>query len=133
MPRAAAMMTGTVNIHGEPILGVTVRAVDGSEIQLNAVVDTGFNGSLTLPAATIAALGYSWRGRGSAELANGQLEEFDMFAGTVLWNGSPRAVLVESAETDPLIRTALLRGMELVVQNIPGGAVLVRALPVASP
>src|SRR5207302_3254527 len=68
-PRAAGadMMTGIVNADLEPLLRLTVQDAGGQPHDVEAVIDTGFNGFLTLPPALIAALGLTWlcRHRGS--------------------------------------------------------------------
>lgn len=50
------MMTGLVTAGREAILRVPVRGTRGQEVPVEAVVDTGFNGFLTLPARLIADL-----------------------------------------------------------------------------
>jgi len=104
-------------------------AADGSEHELEPILDTGFNGSLTLTSAVIAGLGVPWRGRSLVTLANGATDYCDLFAVTVIWDGSPRAILVEAAETDPLIGMAMLRGYELRIQVWDGGQVMIVASP----
>lgn len=42
------MMTGSLISDGEPVLPVNVMGLDGSQ-DIEAVIDTGFNGELTLP------------------------------------------------------------------------------------
>jgi clan AA aspartic protease len=101
----------------------------GREQTLEAVVDTGFSGSLTLPPAVIARLGLLWRTRGSATLANGSVDQFDIYAATVLWDGAPRNILVEAADTDPLVGMRLLHRHDLRMQVIEGGTVTIEALP----
>jgi predicted aspartyl protease len=54
------MMTGTVNAELEPLLRLTVRDVHGQPNQVEAVIDTGFNGFLTLPPALLTTFGLPW-------------------------------------------------------------------------
>ena len=51
------MILGVVNAHSEATIRLPVRDAVGHEHEIEAVLDTGFNGSLTLPPALIAALG----------------------------------------------------------------------------
>jgi predicted aspartyl protease len=67
------MITGTVNPLQEARIPLTVRGPGGHEEDIEAVIDTGFTGWLTLPPALIAAMGLTWRGRDSAILADGRL------------------------------------------------------------
>jgi predicted aspartyl protease len=64
------VITGTVNARREGTIRLPVQGTDGRQQTIEAVVDTGFSGSLTLPPAVIAGLGLLWRTRGSATLAN---------------------------------------------------------------
>ena len=122
------MIAGRVNTHWEAVVRLAICTPDGAERSFDAIVDTGFNGSLTLPAKEVASLALPWRSRGSVVLANGAEEECDIFAATIIWDGMPRKVLVESAETEPLIGMNLLRGFELCVQVKDGGSVTLTPL-----
>ena len=123
------MVTGSVNSDLEAIIRLTVRGVAGKSKNVKAVVDTGFNGSLTLPPTLIAKLGLVWRSYGSATLANGSLDHFDVYSATVIWDGKPRKILVEAADTDPLVGMRLLAGYYLGIQTTVGGTVTIEIQP----
>lgn len=123
------MITGTVNPDREATIRLVVRGPAGQDQEVEAIIDTGFNGFLTLPPSVVAALGLPHLGRGRAILANGSDEFFDVHAVTVLWDGEPRAVEVDAADTDALVGMALLYGYELRVPVIDGGTVVIAALP----
>jgi clan AA aspartic protease len=123
------MITGIVNARHEILIRVPIRNAAGQEQEVEAILDTGFNGSLTLPAALIANLGLPWRSRGNAVLANGNVEQFDIYAATVVWDRLPRQILVQSIDTAPLLGMALLAGCHLRVQVTVGGTVQVEAIP----
>ena len=72
------MIIGVVNAQTEAIIRLPVRAADGREQEIEAILDTGFNGSLTLPPAVIASLGLQWRTRGLVMLANGTEDHCDI-------------------------------------------------------
>jgi clan AA aspartic protease len=126
------MITGVVNADREATIRLPVQDVSGREHEIEAVLDTGFNGSLTLPPALIATLGLPWRTRGLVVLANGAEEQCDIYAATLIWDGIPRRILVEAADTTPLIGMALLHGHEVRIQVVEGGGVIVEALPGAA-
>lgn len=65
------MITGIVTTAREAAISLTVRGPTGQEREIRAVIDTGFDGSLTLPPALIATLRLPWRRRGRALLADG--------------------------------------------------------------
>jgi len=123
------MITGAVTVHREAVIRLAVRCPAGHEQQIEAVVDTGFDGWFSLPPALIALLGLAWRRRGRALLADGRDTVFDIYEGTLLWDGSPRRVAVDEASTAPLVGMALLDGYELNVQVRSGGGVTIKVLP----
>ena len=123
------MIIGVVNTHTEATIRLPVRAADGRELEMEGVLDTGFNSSLTLSPAVIGSLGLRWRTRGLVMLANGSEDHCDIYAATVIWDGRPRNILVEAADTDPLIGMALLYGHALHMQVVEGGSVVSEPLP----
>ena len=73
-----------------------------------------------------------WRlpgGRGRVLLADGSESVCDIFAATVMWDGTRRRIAVDAADTPPLIGMALLHGYELTVRVVHGGDVHITALP----
>ena len=126
------MTTGTVTADLEPLLRLTVHDAGGTPHDLEAVVDTGFNGFLTLPPAVIAALGLPWLCRQQGQLADGSLLTFDVHVATVIWHGQPRGVEVEAADAQPLLGMAMMRGSELRIQVEAGGSVTISESPGAA-
>ncbi len=122
------MITGTVNVYREAIIRLVVHGPQGQEQEIETVIDTGFNGSLTLPPALISTLGFPFRRRGRALLADGSESLFDIFEAMVIWDDQPRRVSVDAADTDPLVGMSLLYGYELTVQAVDGGSVFIKAL-----
>ena len=123
------MMSGIVNTDLEPLLKLTVRDAGGQLHDCEAVIDSGFNGFLTLPPVLIAALGLAWLCRQQGQLADGSIQAFDVYVATVDWHGRPRSVEVEAADAEPLLGMALMQGSELRLQVVPGGSVLITELP----
>ena len=64
------MITGVAN-SSEGRIRITVRGSRGREQEVEAIVDTGYTASLTLPPALIAALGLRWQTLDTALLADG--------------------------------------------------------------
>ena len=123
------MISGIVNARLEATIRVSIRDAAGQHQDIEAVVDTGFSGSLTLPPTVITGLGLVWRSRGTAILANGSMDLFDIYTATVIWDGASRIILVEAADTDPLVGMRLIAGHDLRIQAVVGGAVTITALP----
>jgi clan AA aspartic protease len=123
------MIIGVVDANLEPRLLLTVRAASLQSHEVEVVIDTGFNGFLTLPPALIAALGLPWLCRQQGELADGSILVFDVYVAAVDWDGQPRSVEVEAADSQPLLGMALMQGSDLHMQVLPGGSVAITALP----
>jgi len=123
------MITGIVTVAREAVISLTVRGPNGQEQEIEAVIDTGFDGSLTLPPALITALGLPWRRRGRALLADGNESVFEIYEATVIWDGTIRRVSVDEVDVVPLVGMALLYGYELTVQIVEGGRVILKPLP----
>lgn len=122
------MIWGSVNAYHEAIIHLVVRGPQRQEQEINAVIDTGFTGFLTLPPSLITTLGLPFRRRGRAVLGDGSEILFDIYEATVLWDGQQRRVAIDSADTDSLVGMALLYGYELTVQAVVGGRVCIKAI-----
>jgi clan AA aspartic protease len=123
------MMTGFVNARREPTISLSLSGPGGQRQDLEGVVDTGFTGFLTLPPLVIAALGLPWRSGGAAILGDGSQVWFDVYEVGLLWDSQPRQLMVEAADTTPLIGMSLLDGFKLTVEAAIGGAVTIEAMP----
>ena len=123
------MIYGTVNADREAVLRLQVSGLPGQSKEIEAVVDTGFTGFLTLPFSVIAALGLTRISRGRAILANGTEEVFDIYEAQIDWDGQSRIIEADAAEVEPLIGMSMLYGYELRVRVVDGGTVTIEALP----
>ena len=122
------MMQGVVNQSCEAILPIVVKNNTTTQL-IDAVIDTGFSGFLTLPPNVIAALDLTWKGRDVATLGDGTSCIFDVYIATVIWDGQYRIIDINESETVSLIGMRLLRGYDLRIQTIEGGTVAIEALP----
>jgi clan AA aspartic protease len=122
------MIIGVVNEYHEAIIHLVVRGSNEPGQEIEAVIDTGFNGSISLPTSLIAELKLPFRSRGRAELADGSESIFNIFEAIVTWDGQPRRVAVDEANTDPLSGMSLLHSYELNVQVVKGGSVTIKSL-----
>jgi clan AA aspartic protease len=123
------MMTGVVNAALEATIRVTALDRSGQPREFEAVVDTGFSGSLTLPPALIAALALPWLCRQQGLLADGQIHIFDVYTATIIWDGQPRTVEVEAVDAQPLLGMDVMRGHELRIHVVAGGTVSIGPAP----
>jgi clan AA aspartic protease len=122
------MMQGRVNQRCEAVISIAVRG--GGKIEsVDAVIDTGFNGFLSLPIATIVELSLPWNYRDRATLGDGSETLFDIYDAQAIWDGQYREIEVNAAETEPLLGMRMLKGYRLQVDTIEGGLVTIEMLP----
>ena len=122
------MIAGVVK-SDEARIRLTIRGRRGRECVVEAVIDTGFTGALTLPTSSIVRLNLRQRGVGRATLADGGTCVFRVFEAKLIWDGKMRAVLVAEADADPLVGMKLLRGHELKMHVRFRGKVTIQRLP----
>ena len=122
------MIEGIVNAAREAILTLPVRGPSGQTRELDAVIDTGYDGFLTLPPSLVEELGLPFRFRGRAVLANGSEETFGVYGVTVVWDGQPRNIEADAVGMEPLAGMLLLDYHSLYVEVSDGGRVLVQAM-----
>jgi clan AA aspartic protease len=122
------MITGSVNSALEGILRMTVRGPHGQRKRITAVIDTGYNGALTLPPELIAELRLPWSDTGSVMLGDGSTCVCDIYAGIAVWDRRSISIFVEEANTTPLVGMELLRGFELKMDVVRRGRVTIKPL-----
>ena len=127
------MITGVVNADYEAVIRLQLQGPRGQEREVDAIIDTGFNGFLALSPVLVTALGLTRLSRGRVILANGREELFDIYGVTVLWDDQPRYVEADAVDTTPLVGMALLDGYDLYVQVVGGGRVVIQAPERGSP
>ena len=113
----------------EPLIRLTIRGFRGRQQEIEAVVDSGYTGWLTLPSTAIAALKLRWRTFGRGILADGSVRAFDVYQAKVVWDGRVRSVFVDEFDAAPLVGMAMLRGYEYKMQVRARGRVTIKGLP----
>jgi clan AA aspartic protease len=122
------MIQGVVNLRREATLPLVIGNSTGQREVIDTVIDTGFDGFLSLPSETIVRLGLSWTISNPATLGDGSEVLFDFYTGTVIWDGQYRTIDIAESETEPLLGMAMLYGYRLQVDTIEGGSVKIEAL-----
>jgi clan AA aspartic protease len=115
------VIQGQVSPDQEAVISLEVQDTQGGSVTVSAVVDTGFNGSLTLPASVIQTLSLQLQGTRDALLADGSSLRLDVYRGVV--------IQILGAEGGALVGMGLLHGYELRVEVLDGGTVTITALP----
>lgn len=122
------MITGQITDEIEAVITVIVRGPHGHEFLAHVVIDTGFNGFLTLPKTVIIDLELEFAGASVAELGDGSSIETDTYEASVLFNGNEIGVRVLEAEGGYLVGMSLLYGYRLIMDILEGGAVTITPL-----
>jgi clan AA aspartic protease len=122
------MITGRVNANREAIIQVAIVGDNKRLRSVRAVIDTGFTGDFTLPKAIIDELGFTIRGIQEVILGDGSFQDFEMYDGSVIWDGQVKRIEVNTAETDSLIGMGLLEDYKLEIEGRPGGEVKITPL-----
>lgn len=100
-----------------------------SQLQtLNAVIDTGYTGFLSVPNEIITTLNLPWTGIDRVTLGDGSETTFEVYSGRIIWDGEYRDIPVNESETDPLVGMSLLFGYDLRIQTVIGGIVTIEEL-----
>jgi len=113
----------------EPLIRLTIRGFRGRQQEIEAVVDTGYTGWLTLPPTVIGTLNLRWQTFGRGTLADGSTSCFDVYKAKVEWDGRVRSVFVDEFDATPLVGMALLGSCELNMQVRARGKVTIERLP----
>lgn len=121
------MITGVVK-SDEGRIRFTVIGRGGKRLEVEAVIDTGYTSSLTLPPEMIADLNLKWRSVDAAILADGSECLFDVYEAKLDWDGKVRGVLIDEANSDPLVGMRLLRGYEIKMQVRSKGKITIERL-----
>ena len=123
------MIEGAVNSDYEAVITLALRGQVGQAREIEVVIDTGYNGFLSLPPALVAELAFPVLGPSQATLANGNgvVETFYVHDATVIWDGRPRDIEVDAVGPVSLAGMLILDGHDLNIQVRNGGRVVIRA------
>jgi len=100
---------------GQPRVEIEVKGTRAA-VRVAAVLDTGFDGELSLPIGIAMQLGLELRDVITVELADGSLSDELVFAGHLMEEGQTREVsILLTRSQDALVGTELLRGQRVVL------------------
>lgn len=117
------MIQGTVVDAREAIVRLVLLGPRGQREEVEAVIDTGFDGFLMLPPALIARLQLPFLWFSEGILADGTSSTIAIYDGAAEWDGRVVRVSAGSADGAPLIGMLLMRDYDLRMQILPGGLV----------
>jgi clan AA aspartic protease len=78
---------------------IPIEITDGpGTLQLSAVIDTGYNGHLTLPPSIIQSLKLASAGKLRGMLADGTIISMNTYIAQIEWLSGPRKVVVTATD-----------------------------------
>lgn len=114
--RFGLVIPGSVSERGEPLVRISLISSNRRSSVHPAVIDTGFNGALSLPEPLARRCRWRWIGYESYEIATGDIVQEKVFLGNIRWFGRVQEVYaVASHAKDILIGTQLLRHKRLII------------------
>ncbi len=116
-----------VNASHEAVVALSLQGPEGQAQDIEAVIDTGYSGFLTLPTALVSELELPFAYMGQALLANDDEVPFDVHDVTVLWDDQPRHIKADATGSTPLVGMLLLDGHNLNIEVERGGRVVIEA------
>ncbi len=121
------MIQGVVNAAYEAVVTLHLLDPEGRTRDIEAVIDTGYSGFLTLPLGLVDELGLPFAYMGQAFLANDAVVDFDVHEVTLLWDSQPRQFKADATGSNPLVGMAMLERHDLNVEVVNGGNVVIQA------
>lgn len=118
-----------VNRDLEATIRLRIRGAGSREQDIEAVIDTGFNGFLTLSPVLVRRLDLTRIGQSRVLLASGKEDLLDLYEVAILWDGQWRTVELDAAEAEALVGMGLLYRYSVQIHAIEGGQVIIEALP----
>ncbi len=119
------MITGKITANREAVIELEVIGINQNREKVEGVIDTGFNGYLTLPDDLIKYLKLHLAGSRHVTLGDGKVVVLDMYFAKVLWHGQEKEVLALQADGGPLIGMSLLYGNRVMLEVINDGDVTI--------
>ena len=122
------MMRGVVSPSCEAMIRFAIGNKNGQLQTIDAVIDTGYTGFLSVSSEIIITLNLPWTGIDRVTLGDGSETTFEVYAGRIIWDGEYRDIPVNESETEPLVGMSLLYGYDLRIQTVIGGTVTIEEL-----
>ena len=110
------MIEGIVNNFDEPIINLDIHLSSSTSKKVSAIIDTGFNGYISIPPTLIEKSNWDFLGTEEYELANGDIVEEKVYLGKIVFDGDELQVFSLTNRTkDVLIGTKVLKNKILKV------------------
>ncbi len=108
---------------------VRVLGFSGQSVEYDAIIDTGFSGSVAILPEDVVTLGLLPSGSVETILADGSVRTVLTYSAAVEWDGIQIISEVIADDEVPLIGMEILTGYNLSIDVVDGGAVRITRLP----
>ena len=123
------MIRGRVTADITPIILLEVLDGLGRSMPVAAVLDTGFNGDVSLPIPTIRSLQLRPMGQRRFTLADGEVSVMNTYLGRANWHEEPLEVVVVESQGTVMVGMNLLWGSRITIEARDDGDILIEKLP----
>ena len=123
------MIRGRVTADITPIIRLEVLDGLGRSMPVAAVLDTGFNGDVSLPIPTIRSLQLRPMGQRRFTLADGEVSVMNTYLGRFNWHEEPLEVVVVDSQGTAMVGMNLLWGSRITIEALDDGDILIENLP----
>ena len=121
------MIEGRINSQYEPIITIRVSGPNGTPIEVDAVIDTGFNGFLCLPLEVVESARMPYLYSTTARMADDQDRTMRLHQAEVDWDGSSKTVEAHASGATALVGMQLMTDHQLEMDIRIGGAVRIHS------
>ncbi len=127
------MIRGRVDSHRQAWVQLDLKSRTVRLQRIEAMVDTGFDGNLTLPPNIIRELDFEPELEVNIVLATGAADRVKTWSGDVIWHEQVRSLLILESSGTPLLGMELLEDSQLTMQARINGDVLIERLDEINP
>ena len=122
------MIRGEVRPNRRAMVAVELRAADGQFQSFDFILDTGFDGNLSLPASILRGLDAAPGIERIIELADGSRTTTYEWSAIVRWYGAARPIMIAASAGEPLLGMNLLWQSRITLETRAYGPVLIEPL-----
>lgn len=119
------MIAGRFSDGERIIVDLTITGFNDEQMEIEAVVDTGYVGALLLPASVVMHLNLSRIDEEVVMLADGSRTRLPLYEVTIHWEEKEQTVSAHMADGNALIGMELLQGSTGYFEFFDGGTVTI--------
>ena len=111
-----------------PWVLIEVKGESESRVSMEALLDSGFTGAVSLPLRVIKELNLTWSGEHSVTLGDASEVGVDLYEGIVEFAGSRYRCAILSTGDVPTVGMHLMQEARICFEAVPGGVVTLASI-----